>query len=294
MRVKERKYLYYCINSVVLITAAFLFVTGYVIPDKIFLQRSMLYVIVVVLDTLIIHVVKAMRLYIILYGNVSDPDGFTRTYCKVAPVCVLLPFKLGDFFRMYCYGILVDNVPKGIVSVLLDRFMDTIALICMIMMGVIFANSHLNRLHFAMIIFLVIIFLVYMAFPSLYRFWNKFLLRLDADEQKLTMLRFLDAMKRIHAEVSSVSRGRGIILFFLSILSWVFELGRLVLVNNIIGEEILIKINEYLQAALGQGTSTEIRELTYISVVVTFLLYCVLKVKKILLKRNIHESNSYI
>ena len=54
------------------------------------------------------------------------------TYCKVTPVSIILPFKMGELYRMYCYGRQSGIVLRSVVIILLDRFMDTAALVTVI------------------------------------------------------------------------------------------------------------------------------------------------------------------
>ena len=56
---------------------------------------------------------------------------------------------------MYCYGYQTDNMLKGVVTVILDRFMDTIALVTMIIVVWIASGGVMMPLVYFLLVFLV-------------------------------------------------------------------------------------------------------------------------------------------
>ena len=67
--------------------------------------------------------------------------------------------------------------------------------------------------------------LVYLGFPGNYQFWRKYLLEARASKRRIRTLKQLKSLKIIHREVQSIITGRGIILYFLSLLAWMVEVG---------------------------------------------------------------------
>lgn len=170
---KKARQRYNFINIVVIFVTTILFLDKYIITNRVFEKVRLTHILILILAACIVHVIKAGRLYLALYG--SDMPFFTyiKTYCKVTPVSVILPYKIGEFFRMYCYGQQLNNYLKGIVIIILDRFMDTIALVTMILLIWIFNGWHITSFVYILLVFLLVIVSLYIIFPSVYTFWMK-------------------------------------------------------------------------------------------------------------------------
>lgn len=179
---------------------------------------------------------------------------------------------------MYCYGKELKNGLKGIIIVLLDRFMDTLALISMVL-AVWFVNGgQLSFVIYVLILIVVCLLILYYVFPSIYSFWNHFLLSAKATEKKIALLHFLDVLHTVYGEISGVTRGRGILLYALSVIAWGIELGSVVLVSGDRGIRDKNRvISQYLSSALGIGYSIELRQFVFCSVVLLIITYSVIK-----------------
>lgn len=275
---KKKSLVYNWINILVLFAAALIFFLNYSIND-VFQGVQMMHIVVVIATVVMVHFLKALRLYLALYGADISPSAYAKTYCKVTPVSILIPFKLGEFFRMYCYGHQAGNMLKGIVTVLMDRFMDTIALVTMIVVMWLASGETIIPLVYLLVVFLVIIILMIIVFPGLYSYWKKYLLRANGTPRKLKALKFLDTMNRVYLEIMNVSRGRGIILYVLSLLAWAVEIGSIVLLDTVtgIGNGLSNKISEYLKSALVGSQTIELKRFVLISVILMIVIYLFVK-----------------
>jgi hypothetical protein len=258
-----------------------LFVYEYRNITEIFHEKKFISYIVLLLAVILVHTVKAGRLYIILYGSEVDTVSYIKTYCKVTPVSVVLPYKIGEFFRIYCYGNLIGNFIKGIVTILLDRFMDTIALITVVVLVGMFYGFRMTSFMYLLLIFLVTLLFVYYAYPGVYRFWKKYLLRSDATEHKLTLLRILETLNVLYSEIEQVTKGRGMILYIMSLFAWGIEIGSLKLLNTISGEGNLAQvISDYMTSAMSGSQSIELKQFVIVSVTFLIIIYVIIKAVK--------------
>ena len=275
---KKRALVYNLINILVLLAAVYVFVCEYR-PAEVFGGTEALYIAVIAVTVAIVHFLKAIRLYFALYGANLTFSKYMKIYCKVTPVSVLLPFKSGELFRMYCYGKQTGKVLKGIVTVILDRFMDTIALLAMIMVSLAIYGGNVTTLVYILIVFIVGALLVYMIFPGVYRYWTKYFLRADGTERKIKAIKTLERLNHVYSEISNVTKGRGIILFVLSLLAWSAEIGSVALICNLQGGggNVSSKISEYLSSALSSSQSAELKQFIFISVVMLMFIYVVVK-----------------
>lgn len=289
---------YNIINSIIILITLLFFVYEYKDILNIFENKNVTSIIVLVSTVLLVHFVKAARLYLALYGLNVDLNSYVKTYCKVTPTSIVIPFKLGEVFRMYCYGQLLQSPVKGVIIILLDRFMDTIALVTAILLAWILFGGHMTTFVYILLIFLVFVLFIYFVYPSVYKFWKSYLLKSDASEHKLAVLKMLEMLNMIYKEIESVAKGRGIILYFMSLVAWGVEIGSLILLNEISRNgKISQIISDYLTSAMKGNQSTELKQFVIVSVALFILVYIVIKVCRMTFDRKKvyrDEDNCYL
>lgn len=225
-----------------------------------------------------------------LYGYGVNLISYMKTYCKVTPVSVVIPFKLGEFFRMYCYGNQLGDGLKGIVIILLDRFMDTIALVTAILLGWAFNGGQITAFVYLLLVFLVFVLLLYFVYPGVYKFWKRYLLRAKASKRKLAVLKMLETLNKIYCEIENVAKGKGIILYFMSLLAWGVEIGSLTLLQGISKDgEVSQIILDYLASAMSGNQSIELKQFVIKSVVLLIVLYLVIKAGEMILGKKVYQ-----
>jgi len=217
-------------------------------------------------------------------------NDFIKTYCKVTPVSVVLPFKIGEIFRMYCYGKLIGNVLRGMVIVLFDRFMDTAALVTVIFLSWILNSEGAVKPDLLMcflLLFLIFTFAIYFVYPGIKKIWIKSLLKSKATHNKIAVLSTLNKISDIYIEIENVSKGRGVVLYILSIIAWVVEIGSLYLMGAVSMEgQINSSVFEYLRSAIRDNQSLELQR--FIAVTILFLIgiYAILKIVDVFSKKG--------
>ncbi len=265
---KKRTYLYNFINIIVLLLAAGIFAISYLLNG---MATSFTFstLVVITVTVVLVHFLKAFRLYLALYGADISLSTYVKTYCKVTPVSILLPFKLGELFRMYCYGYTTGNMLKGVVTVILDRFVDTVALVTMIIVVWIANGGLMMPIVYILVVFIIVAALMFFAFPGLYAYWKKFLLRANATPRKLRGLRYLESLNRVYNEILTVTKGRGLILYILSLLAWAIEMGSVAIFGG--------ELSYYLDSALSDSQSFELKQFIFISVILLIVIYLFVK-----------------
>ncbi len=276
---KNARQRYNFINVVVILITAMMFFDRYIVTEQLFRNIGFVQILILILVVCLVHAIKAGRLYLALYGSEMSFLTYIKTYCKVTPVSVVLPFKIGEFFRMYCYGQQLNNYLKGIVIIILDRFMDTVALVTMILLIWIFNGWHITSFVYILLVFLLVIVLLYMIFPSVYSFWVKYLLSARATPYRLTALNILDKLNRIYKEITNVSRGRGAILYFMSLIAWIVEIGSVAILNGFTkGRPLDTEISEYLSSAISGNQSAELKRFIFVSIMILLGIYIAVKI----------------
>ena len=275
---KVNRVRYAMISLAVIVVTAYFFIDGFRDFRTIFTGKSALQIVAIVLTAALIHLIKASRLYLTLYGSNLRGRLFVKTYCMVTPVSIVLPYKLGEFFRMYCFGMRLRNITKGIITILLDRTMDTMALITIIMLVRIFNGGHISAFTYVLLLFLIFVVMVYFAFPGVYHFWKKYFLRAKATERRLSFLHLISVINDLYLEITGITKGRGIILYSLSLVAWILEIGTFALLEGAAGNSALNDtISGYLSAVMGNGAAVQLQQFIVISVLMTTILYAAIK-----------------
>lgn len=219
---KRKTWIYYAVNTAILcLSVILLLYKNFELMDM--EGQSIKFQLVIVAWTaIIVHIIKSFRLFFVLYGSNIEGKLFLKAYCKVTPVSIILPFKLGEGYKMYCYGNLMGDYLKGVLSVLLDRFADTSALITILAVICLVYESRMIPLGYFLILFLILTVVLYFVFPGLYVFWSNYLLHSKASKSKIRGLKILHTLYTLHFEIRNVVEGRWTILYLISAMTSLF------------------------------------------------------------------------
>lgn len=292
----KRKIQYGLINITALLLVAILFVSTYCGQDGIWPDGSIYIWVMMFAVTGLVHGIKILRLYCALYGQDIPFREHVKQYCKVIPVSMLIPFKAGEVFRMYCYGYQMQNYLGGIIVILLDRFSDTLALITMVFFICLAEGTGFIPVFYIMLIFLMCITACYLLFPGMYRYWKKYFLKSKASKRNNTILEILEKMNKLYSEIAYLAKGRCAILYLMSVIAWAIEIGGLVIVGRMqadinTGEAL----SEYLISALWGTESLYLKQFIMVSVILLFILYLSVRGMGILRKKGgRHENYSVV
>ena len=258
---------YITIHFVIVFIAVLLFICNYSNVSYI-IYEDLIKVLFLIFTVLLVHIIKMGRLYLALYGSKVNFASHIKTYCKTTPISIIFPFKSGEFFKMYCYGKLVKNGLKGIIVVLFDRFIDTAALITTIFLVQLFWGGVVTSFIYVLLFFLITVIVIYFVYPDVYRFWKLCLLKANSSENKLAILKILEMVDAVYREIENTSKGRGIILYILSLIAWGIEIGNLVLFNDTFIEGGISQIlSNYLISAVKDNSSVQLSQFVFFSII---------------------------
>ncbi len=284
---KNKSGIYKIIDIMVLLVTIMLFLKEYNRIKYIFSCINIFNILAIISTVIIVHIIKALRLYLALYGSNLGFLEYIKVYCKVTPVSLFFPYKTGDFFRMYSYGKKLDNIFKGIIILLLDRFMDTMALVTMIIFVWIFTGGKITLLVYLFTLFIVFTILIYFVFPGMYKFWKRYFLFERATERRIIALKLLEACNYLYSELKEITRGRGLILYFLSLVAWGVEILSLTMQVGIFKNENLSNIiSKYLFVAIGYGRCIELNLFVIISAIAMLVIYIFVNILGIFLRKG--------
>lgn len=245
------------------------------------------YIITIFCIAFFVHLFKSSRLLFILYGSVEiNVCDFIRLYSKTTPVNILLPYKLGEIYRIFAYGGYLNDFLSGIIIIVLDRFFDTLALIFIVLVSYILFGAQVSFIAYFLMFFLFMIILCYLSFPRFYKFWNKKLIKSKESENTIKLLQLLSNINVIYKNVDRVFKGKWLILFILSFMAWSVELLGLVITNKGISENTVFAktLIEYLSSIMGGIHSKYQVDFVISSNVILLISYLITRV--IMIKRK--------
>ena len=274
MRYKNRTY--YIVNVIVALMCIMLFRLNYLNVLSFLKQIDAVKYLIIGITMFFVIAVKYIRIYLIFYGTGLSLGTHTKLFFKTTIVNILIPFKLGDLFRGYCYGQKLKNYIQGFCYILLDRFMDTLALVTLVMLFSIINKMSLSTVLYIMVVFLVVLIVAYFTFPKLFVYWNTYFIKETATTNKLRALNVLNNIDKVYGTLKEHIIGRGVILYILSLFAWTIEgMGFFGIRYYDSGAISLIDISKYLGAALGIGTLDYQKMFIITSMIMSIMAYVI-------------------
>lgn len=281
----KQKYTYVMINILVYLITVIIFYSE--ITDH-YTEFNYLSLLAVTIGTAIfVYIIKALRMYIILYGADISFAKHMEQYFRTVPASLLLPFKMGDIFRAYCYGYQMKNYLKGIIVILMDRFVDSLALLSMIFIINSISGTNYSLIFYLLVAFLIFVMACYLLFPPIYRYWNKYFIKNVASARKNTCLKILSRMEHTYEEIYAMVKGRFAVLYILSFAAWVIEIGRIALFTKVFSHTGTMQASsEYLLSALYKTKSVYLKQFIYVGVVIALIGYLIVWYLKFTSEKN--------
>ncbi|MEG2020473.1 MAG: lysylphosphatidylglycerol synthase transmembrane domain-containing protein [Oscillospiraceae bacterium] len=220
----RKKHLYYGVNlCVAFFSTVFLlkiFIDIFTNQSMNILWDNLYFLLIAFLCACIVYALKALRFYLVLMEKRISAYRFYRVYVKTTLVTIVLPFKLGEVFRAYCYGYEISDYACSILSVLVDRYFDSIPLVALIVATMFLKGNTLSGVVMLLLIFIVLSTLAYCVFPSAQKYFNNFLMANTSSKNGIRMLRILDIANKWYAYVYSLIHGRSLLMLVLSCVAW--------------------------------------------------------------------------
>ncbi len=201
----------------------------------------------------VVFSIKAFRLYLLLMGHGLQRRRYVLLFCMTSFVSILLPFKAGEIFRLYVFGKALGDYIRGASLIFLDRFVDTLGLLSVILVGkLMFSWTFDIPLLVSLGGVTGGLVALYLFLPGFLRFWRQNLLEGRSSSVRLAALEMIKFIDNAYLDVRQMLQGRFVLLIFMSILSWSVEMGSLIILRTIQYGGIDNLFPRYLDAALMQ------------------------------------------
>ncbi len=265
------KAVYLTVNLVILTVAAILLYFNYLKSSFSFGIQE---IVIIAVASILVNLVKAVRLYFILSESRFPPKLYVKQFCKTTLVSILIPFKLGDFYRIYCYGYHLNSYSKSTVYIVIDRFFDILALLSIVLVLLVTTHEDFELVVTLLTLFLVLVMAVYVSLPYVCIRLKHYYLRSRATAKTLNRLSMISKIERIYNPISNALKGKGVILLILSLVAWLLELGTVAILD---GPESS-KFVDYLMSAFGIGDSFNLKLFIMVTASILLASYTIIQI----------------
>ncbi|MCR4907664.1 MAG: flippase-like domain-containing protein [Lachnospiraceae bacterium] len=209
-----------------------------------------------VIFLILAHLFKMARLYLVLMEQDISFFSFVFLYVRTTLANLVIPFKIGELYRIGAVYHVTGSPEIGILSILTDRFFDTAALLCIILPFELFFTGGVNPVPAVLFLGLFLIFLSYLAFAPSYAWLNRYLIINKRSERSLRLLKWLDVLHEWYGYVRTLLIGRSALITIASLSGWVFEILALKFFAGSTGISFTIRdFNDYINSIFLSGNS---------------------------------------
>lgn len=228
MRTKKNL-LYIVINVIVLLFAFSSFFLELKIIMKSFFEINRLQNIVLWSTFLVLlgllHLTKLVRVYMMIMEQSVPFFRFIKIYIKTTFVNVILPFKSGEIFRMYCFGRECNNYKFGILAIIFERVFDTCALLLFLLPMELKTTGNISMITILLGLLVIIVLFLFLFLPGIATYLNHFFVFRTSGRKTLRALKIIEEVQDWYVYSKKLISGRISFVFFLSIVAWTIEYG---------------------------------------------------------------------
>lgn len=179
--------------------------------------------ILIVIGFFAVHLFKMARLYLVLMEHKISFGRFILLYIRTTFINLIIPFKLGEVYRVEEIARETKVWQVGLLSVLVDRYFDMTALLLVLLPFDIFFRKALSPITVILLVLIAVVALIYLAIPSSYAYMNRYLIMKKSSVRSLAALRGLDVVKKWYDFTKNLITGRSALIVLMSLLGWVSE-----------------------------------------------------------------------
>lgn len=172
---------------------------------------------------ILVHLFKMMRLYLVLMEHRISFGRFVLLYLRTTLVNLLIPFKLGELYRIEEISRETKVWQVGILSVLVDRFFDTLALFVLLLPVDLIVSHKVSPLTGIFFVILLVVTVLYSAIPGSFAYLNQYLIMRKSSARSMAALKGLDVVKNWYDFTRELISGRYMLILLASFLGWIAE-----------------------------------------------------------------------
>ncbi len=242
---------------------------------------------VILILFLAVHLIKMMRLYLIVLDTKIGFDGFVPAYLRTTLVNLVIPYKFGEIYRIGVFYRISGGFRTGFFSVLIDRFFDTLALIMILLPYQLFISGQVTVPTVFLTVFVVVVLITYIVFPPSYAFLNRYIITSKTSKRSMMALSALETLNEWYGYVRALVTGRYGLLILMSLAAWILEMTVLGGFYALLGHSFTVAdFGAYIESIVS-GKNYDIKTLYMIaSAIVIAALTVIFTIRYMVIKHN--------
>ncbi|MCR5626327.1 MAG: lysylphosphatidylglycerol synthase domain-containing protein [Lachnospiraceae bacterium] len=227
------------------------------------------------------HIFKMVRLYLVLIETRIPFTEFLFLYMRTTLVNLIIPFKLGEIYRIIAVTRVTGRKEVGICGVIVDRFFDTVSLLCILIPCELIFIRQVNVIPVILFAGLILLLLIYIFFEPSYQYLNNYIIRFKKSGRAMGVLSGLDMAGEWHNYVRSLVHGRSALMILSSLAGWVFEIFAIKALAAGLHEGFdIYDFDNYINSIFGAGEKIRVSE--YYGVIASIII-CVATIISLLI-----------
>ena len=176
---------------------------------------------------LLAHMGRLLRLMVIIIEHNRAFHSILQLYALLAQAGFVLPFKLGELFRITELSHFFGSFKTGFSVVVVERFFDAMMLLFLLLMvdflGGVAEGGTPIFIPF-LIILVLLMFIFYFFFSKTCQYFRCLVLSSSGSQRGVIALQYLNFMEAIYTTFRNTIRGRPLLLIVLSLGIWCAEI----------------------------------------------------------------------
>lgn len=237
-----------------------------------------------------VHAIKMMRMYLIIMDQKVSFDRYVPAYLRTTLVNLIVPYKLGEIYRIGVFYRISGGFKTGFFSVLIDRFFDTLALVMILLPYQMFISRNITTPTVLLTVFEVVVLLAYRIFPPSYDFLNRYIITSKESKRSMMALSVLEQLDDWYEYARGLVRGRYGILMLFSLAAWLLEIAVLAIFNRLWGYGFGVSdFGAYIESIVSSSDYATRKAYTAASVAVIAAFTVIFTLRYLLAKRKIRD-----
>ncbi len=190
---------------------------------------------------LLAHLVRGMRLFLLLYDGRVQVRGVVGTHLVAAAVSHAIPFKLGEIYRVVAVGGLLRRWSRAVMAVWSERLFDVLVLMALVAgLAAIERAPGFDPTAFLVLgaVFLFLSGFVFLVLPESLHLLIRYVVTRHNSRGSLRLLELSERLLAVVARASRVLRTRWATVTWLSLAIWGLELCALALATRAVAPVI--------------------------------------------------------
>lgn len=189
------------------------------------------------------HLLRTFRLYFLMNDSNIGFINLLKLQYKANAVNLILPFKLGESYRIYAFSKPLGNITKSLITLFIERSLDLFVIFFILTIVYTF-NTDINSnytfiLYFILTVSLIIIITIYSILPQTLQLIQKRILE-KGNIQFKTVSFFITKLLESITILTELINNKISSLSIISLLIWIFEIATLITFFNIFNTDFKI------------------------------------------------------